>query len=60
MGVISKKLPVSQWYDVIGEKTIADATMDRLVHHAHRFELQGESMRKKKINLTNDFLIEKK
>jgi len=33
--------------------------MDRLVHHAHRFELQGESMRKKRGNLTNDFLIEK-
>jgi DNA replication protein DnaC len=44
-------LKVSQWYDIIGDKTIADATMDRLVHHAHRFELQGESMRKKKPKL---------
>ena len=58
--IITSQLPVSQWYDIIGEKTIADATMDRLVHHAHRFELQGESMRKKRGNLINDFLIEKK
>jgi DNA replication protein DnaC len=40
-------------------KTIANATMERLVHHAHGLELQGESMRKKRENLTNDFLIEK-
>ena len=46
--IITSQLPVSRWYDIIGEKTIADATMDRLVHHAHRFELEGESMRKKK------------
>lgn len=47
--IITSQLPVSQWYDIIGEKTIADATMDRLVHQAHRFELEGESMRKKKV-----------
>lgn len=58
--IITSQLPVSQWYDIIGEKTIADATMDRLVHHAHRFELQGESMRKKRGALNNVFLIEKK
>ena len=46
--IITSPLPVRQWYDIIGEKTIADATMDRLVHHAHCFELQDESMRKKK------------
>lgn len=46
--IITSQLPVSGWYDIIGEKTIADATMDRLVHHAHRFELGGESMRKKR------------
>lgn len=58
--IITSQLPMSQWYDIIGEKTIADATMDRLVHHAHRFELQGESMRKKRGALNNIFLIEKK
>jgi DNA replication protein DnaC len=46
--IITSQLPVSRWYDVIGEKTIADAIMDRLVHGAHRIELSGESMRKKR------------
>ncbi|MFT7073129.1 MAG: DNA replication protein DnaC, partial [Patiriisocius sp.] len=40
--------PVNEWYDIIGEKTVADAVMDRLVHNAHRIELTGESMRKKR------------
>ncbi len=47
--IITAQLPVSKWYDIIGEKTIADAVMDRLVHHSHRIELSGESMRKKQI-----------
>lgn len=46
--IITSQLPVSGWYDIIGEKTIADAIMDRLIHQAHRIELRGESMRKKK------------
>lgn len=46
--IITSQLPVSGWYDMIGEKTIADAIMDRLIHQAHRIELSGESMRKKK------------
>lgn len=45
--IISSQLPVSKWFDIIGDKTIADAILDRLVHHAVRIELQGESMRKK-------------
>ena len=44
--IITSQLPVSRWYDIIGEKTIADAIMDRLVHSAHRIELGGDSMRK--------------
>lgn len=44
--IITSQLPVSKWYDVIGEKTIADAILDRLIHQAHRIELKGESMRK--------------
>jgi DNA replication protein DnaC len=44
--IISSQLPVSNWYEVIGESTIADAILDRLVHKAHRMELKGESMRK--------------
>ena len=46
--IIASQLPVQQWYDIIGEATIADAILDRLVHDAHRIELQGESLRKRK------------
>ena len=46
--IISSQLPVSKWYDVIGEGTIADAILDRLVNGAHRIDLKGESLRKKK------------
>ncbi len=46
--IITSQLPVKQWYDVIGEKTLADAILDRLVHDAHRLEITGDSMRKKR------------
>ena len=45
--ILVSQLPVSSWYEVIGESTVADAILDRLIHTAHRFELSGESMRKK-------------
>lgn len=45
--IMSSQLPVAQWYEIIGESTIADAIMDRLVHTAHRIDLKGTSMRKK-------------
>lgn len=45
--MIVSQLPVSNWYDVIGESTVGDAILDRLIHTAHRIELRGESMRKK-------------
>ena len=48
--IITSQLPVNEWYDVIGEKTVADAILDRLIHDAHRLEIMGESMRRKKIN----------
>jgi len=44
--IIASQLPVSSWFDVIGEETIADAILDRLVHTSHRIELKGESLRK--------------
>ncbi len=56
--IITSQLPVSGWYEIIGEKTIADAIMDRLVHQAHRIELGGESMRKKKANIKPELLTE--
>lgn len=45
--IISSQLPVAKWYEVIGEGTVADAILDRMVHTAHRIELKGESLRKK-------------
>ncbi len=45
--IIVSQLPVSKWYETIGEETIADAILDRLVHTSHRIELKGESLRKK-------------
>ena len=46
--IISSQLPVNQWHDVIGDPTLADAILDRLVYSSHRIELEGEeSMRKK-------------
>src|SRR5205085_11005444 len=45
--IITSQLPVKQWYEVIGEKTVADAILDRIVHDAHRIELKGESLRRK-------------
>lgn len=44
--IVSSQLPVSTWYEVIGEGTIADAILDRLVNSSHRIDLKGESLRK--------------
>jgi DNA replication protein DnaC len=44
--IITTQLPVSKWHEYIGEPTIADAIMDRIIHRSHRLELHGESMRK--------------
>jgi DNA replication protein DnaC len=51
--IIASQVPVKNWYDVIGEQTVADAILDRLVHQSVRIELKGESLRKiKKENTT--------
>ena len=44
--IIASQIPVSVWYDIIGEGTIADAILDRLVNSSHRIDLKGESLRK--------------
>jgi DNA replication protein DnaC len=49
--IITSQLPVNCWHEVIGEKTIADAILDRIVHDAHRIELKGESLRKTRVKL---------
>jgi DNA replication protein DnaC len=45
--VLTSQLPVSSWHKQIGDPTIADSILDRLVHNAYRFELAGETLRKK-------------
>ena len=44
--VITSQLPVPNWYDAIGDPTVADAVLDRIVHTSHRIDLTGESVRK--------------
>ena len=46
--IIAGQLPVDHWHEVIGNPTIADAILDRLVHNAHKISLTGDSMRRKK------------
>ena len=45
--IISSQLPPNKWYDVIGESTVADAILDRMLSTSHKIELNGESMRRK-------------
>lgn len=49
--IVTSQLPVNHWHEIIGDPTIADAILDRLVHNAHRLSLQGESIRKRKSDL---------
>lgn len=52
--LIISQLPTDQWYASIGDNTLADAILDRLMHNAHRLPLKGESMRKVLGQLTED------
>ena len=52
--LITSQLPVDHWHEIIGNPTLADAILDRLVHNAYRINLKGESMRKKKSKLTKN------
>lgn len=45
--ILTSQLPVARWHDHIGDPTIADALCDRILHRAHRLELQGPSRRKR-------------
>lgn len=47
--IVCSQIPVSSWHDLIGEGTIADAILDRIVHSSHRLQLKGESLRKNKL-----------
>ncbi len=44
--IITSQIPVAKWHELIGEGTIADAILDRLVHSSHRIQLKGDSLRK--------------
>ena len=48
--LVTSQLPVDKWYDIIGDPTLADAIMDRLIHNAYKINLKGESMRKQKLS----------
>lgn len=50
--IVTSQIPVDHWHEVIGDPTLADAILDRLVHNAYRIKLKGESMRKRRSKLT--------
>jgi len=50
--MVTSQFPVDHWHEAIGEPTLADAILDRLVHNAYKISLQGESMRKRQATLT--------
>ena len=50
--IVTSQLPIKSWYEIVGDPTIADAILDRLIHNAHKIKLKGDSMRKKQGNLT--------
>jgi DNA replication protein DnaC len=51
--MVTSQFPVDRWHGLIGDPTLADAILDRLVHNAYRLELKGESMRKQRKRLTD-------
>lgn len=52
--IVTSQLPTEKWHTAIGDATLADAILDRLLHNAHKLKLKGESMRKLKSGLTQD------
>ena len=50
--LVTSQLPVESWHELIGDPTLADAILDRLVHNAYRINLKGDSMRKRTKKLT--------
>lgn len=51
--IVTSQLPIKIWHDAIGDKTLADAILDRLIHKSYRLELKGDSMRKTSVNNLN-------
>jgi len=50
--IATSQLPIEEWHGIIGDATLADAILDRLVHNAYKINLRGESMRKQQAKLT--------
>ena len=51
--LITSQVPINNWHEVIGDPTLADAILDRIVHNAYKINLKGDSMRKRRKSLTN-------
>ena len=56
--IATSQLPIEGWHEVIGDATLADAILDRLVHNAYKINLRGESMRKRQSKLTQPIASE--
>ena len=56
--IVTSQLPVDHWHAAIGDATLADAILDRLVHNAHQLTLKGESLRKRRARLTDQLAKE--
>ncbi|MGF6724936.1 DNA replication protein DnaC, partial [Paraburkholderia sp. GAS41] len=56
--IATSQIPVENWHGALGDPTLADAILDRLVHNTYRINMKGESMRKRKISLTENLLSE--
>jgi DNA replication protein DnaC len=52
--IVTSQLPVEHWHEAIGDPTIADAVLDRLVHNAHKIMLKGETMRRRKVQIDSE------
>ncbi len=52
--IVATQVPLENWFELIGDPTVADAILDRLIHNAHKINLKGESMRKIRSPLTKE------
>jgi DNA replication protein DnaC len=58
--LITSQVPVTRWHEIIGDPTLGDAILDRVIHRAHRIELKGESLRKRNAITTTEGLTNAK
>ena len=58
--LITSQVPVARWHEIIGDPTLGDAILDRVIHRAHRIELKGESLRKRNAITTSEGLTNTK